>query len=726
MPTAADIWSTAPSAPAAPSGMPATAIWGPAVAPKAPAPGTTAAAGDPTDPTSLAAGYGAEGIDPDLSNSLIHNVMKPFHNMAMGVENGLAWLGDKIDPKTGNTLSSTITGQQQRSGWNQKLQDTVNSDRQAMKDWEAQYQRDQPDNVATKIGATVGTVLPFAAGGGALGAVGKSAAELLPAAAPALVKKIVSGATQGVVAAPAVTSGGSDTYGKDLLGNAEAGAAGGAVVPVAAAGLKWGKDQVTGLWRPIMSPSTEAAQSMTTLARNAAAQGDADAEAAAKVRAAASGQKVVPPIEQPQAVMEAQQQPAGAPGALLTPKPTTPTVADIAGLLPGEDAGIAPLARPGDNFDPNSILPGWKPTPAQIYGGADLTQAEAVARNDKITAPLFKGRDAENDAARWAALKSQTASEDQLLAAKKARDEATAPLRNAVFQNPVDPAPVLAQLTALRQSSFGTNPQVAGAISDLDASIKQGIAHTQARFPGAPPGTVAPDLLDGYRQNLRAFLSKNASDGVVASRETAAMMPVKQGLENAIEAANPGYKDYLKTYAQMSQPINSAEAANGIRDYFINRPFNANQQPKMTLTGMNAALRAASNEEYGLTPQAQQVMEGIRKTLQQETLSNAALPAGSPTALHLSSPTWLASKMLTKEGPLGDVPWIGKHIQGVGDKVAAARAQILMDPNRFSALATQGQDATRKAAMVRALMQGAPGAAAPGAQAIPPMQPPSQ
>jgi len=146
VPTAAEIWSPTPAA--APTGVPATAIWGPQAAPRAPAPGTTAAAGDPTDPTSLAGGYAAEGVDPDLSNSLIHNVMKPLHNMAMGVENGLAWLGDKVDPKTGNTLSSTITGQQQRSGWNQKLQDTVNSDRQAMKDWEAQYQASQPDNAA--------------------------------------------------------------------------------------------------------------------------------------------------------------------------------------------------------------------------------------------------------------------------------------------------------------------------------------------------------------------------------------------------------------------------------------------------------------------------------------------------------------------------------------------------------------------------------------------------
>lgn len=75
-----------------------------------------------------------------------------------------------------------------------------------------------------------------------------------------------------------------------------------------------------------------------------------------------------------------------------------------------------------------------------------------------------------------------------------------------------------------------------------------------------------PAQLYGIRQSITDMLSPLArgsdSDARLAAKQLKA---VTDSLDNAIETAAPGYKNYLETYANMSKPINAMETLQGLR-----------------------------------------------------------------------------------------------------------------------------------------------------------------
>jgi len=102
------------------------------------------------------------------------------------------------------------------------------------------------------------------------------------------------------------------------------------------------------------------------------------------------------------------------------------------------------------------------------------------------------------------------------LATRKAQ---TAPQIDKLLSNgnPVQVQPILDQLDALKNSSLGVRPTIKGAINDLRGEI----------MDRAQGGTMAPDVLDGLRQNIGDYLRKNAPNGAVGTQEGVAFGPVK-------------------------------------------------------------------------------------------------------------------------------------------------------------------------------------------------------
>lgn len=160
--------------------------------------------------------------------------------------------------------------------------------------------------------------------------------------------------------------------------------------------------------------------------------------------------------------------------------------------------------------------------------------------------------------------------------------------------NPVQVQPILDQLDALKNSSLGVRPTIKGAINDLRGEI----------MDRAQGGTMAPDVLDGLRQNIGDYLRKNAPNGAVGTQEGVAFGPVKDQISQAIDQANPGYLNYLADYARLSQPITDARAASGILDRLGNGSLNSAQQVQLTPRGFNAAMKQATKGPYPLSPNA--------------------------------------------------------------------------------------------------------------------------
>jgi hypothetical protein len=180
----------------------------------------------------------------DFGSALLHNAIKPFHGAAQFIENAVA-SGAKLLPD--NSVSRAII-------------DTAARDNSAQQEWERQYQQSTPDNAASYAGATVGAVAPFLLGGAANGlqTLGDAAGSLVPKAAPQILPRIVSGATQGAsmaVTAP-VDDGGS--YWSQKGRQVATGAAVGGAVPVAGAAFSAVKDAAA----PITNPKSVVANAL--------------------------------------------------------------------------------------------------------------------------------------------------------------------------------------------------------------------------------------------------------------------------------------------------------------------------------------------------------------------------------------------------------------------------------------------------------------------------------
>jgi hypothetical protein len=322
---------------------------------------------------------------------------------------------------------------------------------------------------------------------------------------------------------------------------------------------------------------------------------------------------------------------------ILNPKSV---VSPLVRQLVGDDpAALAALQNP------SQLVPGSTPTTAQVIATPQAVMTEKALAN---TNPAFKQQLLEqqntNNDARLAAIQGVAQNPQALAAALQDRTQTAAPLIDGLLTNgkPVDAGPIISQLADLKGSSLGTDPVVKKAIGDLSSSVQDAIQTT-----GQGGNLVRPDLLDGLRQNVRGFLQQNSSNGAVGTRQEAAFEPVRSAIVDSIESTNPGYRDYLATYAAKSQPINTMEAAGGILDNVgsDSRSANSSGAPQVTLTKYASALAKALQTPYGIEPEAQKTLEAVQSDLQRESISNSVRSPGSDTAYNLQAPGMLANAL---------------------------------------------------------------------------------
>lgn len=546
----------------------------------------------------FAAAYGpaAQGDAPraivqqatDAFSALGHHLMKPLHGAAQFVENTVASGAAKLPS---NPVSRYIM-------------ETAARDNQALAEGEKQYQASVPDSAGAYVGATVGEIAPFVMGGAAGKLqqagdyIGPKVAAMLPQwaskAAP-LASKIGSGATQGAIvgAAQPVTNApgisdlvtGADTsYWGQKANDMRNGALIGGVVPVGVAGLQKGYQVGKNALAPLLAPKNV----------------------------------VAPAIE---------------------------------GMAPG---GIPQGGQ---------LVEGSTPTLAQVLATPDAVAAEKVMRNNPQYRSVFENLDSANNEARIAAVEKIAQTPEALAKALEARGEATAPMIEKLLNNPKTSQPVrakdvLSAVDKLENSSFSTDPVIKKTLSAVrkqieDASAKTDVAsytYTPSQLAAIKKGEayVRPDLLDGIRQNLRNIISDNSSTGAVSSKQQAGLEPLANHITSAIDAANPGYRSYLATYAEKSKPINTMEAARSLLDNVggLNRSLDSSGTPAVTLSRYSTELaKALKNSPHGIDPAAQKTLEAVQADLQRASISNSLKSAGSDTKYNLSAPDWLTSKL---------------------------------------------------------------------------------
>lgn len=571
-----------------------------------------------------------QGSPGDFLRSMQHNLMNLPHGAAQLIENGVARAADMIDPNyRGNSLSSLVTGQPQRSSWNKAIQNVVSGDNTAMAQREQQYQSTVPTNGASIAGAVAGNLLPFAGATGlanglksAGGAVGKTVARV-PVAGK-LAAPVADAATQGAIAgALSPVTSGDDYWGNKALQTGVGTVVGGGVgAATSLASSAWNAV------RPVLNPRGTASDTFARIMT-----GDDIGKAADVAQVLRSS----------------------------------------GGLLGDGAAESASSASPtGLLGQPYELVPGSKPTLAEIAKDPRIVAMQKVLGNRPELGELFQQRLIDNNAARWNVINGIAGDDQAMQAAIEARRAAAQPQIDSLLTNgnPINTGGVLDAIKATQQSALGTDPVIDKTLGYLGKTIKARSMPSPDAAPaildaqGNPltptqpaPSMIMPDQLDGLRQNLRGIIADNASNGAVASRQEAGLVPIKSAITDAIEGGNPGYRDYLATYAQNSVPINTMETAGSIIDDLGDRALNAGHDPLLTLTGYRKSLKSAlGNAEYGIDPQAEAALNAIKADLQRQSIINSQASAyggGSATAPNLFSDDWLGQR-LYGGGSIGD------------------------------------------------------------------------
>lgn len=207
--------------------------------------------------------------------------------------------------------------------------------------------------------------------------------------------------------------------------------------------------------------------------------------------------------------------------------------------------------------DFSEIVPGSRPTLAEASGDAGLATLQRNVQTHPKLAAAFQARADQNSTARGELFDKLKGDEQTVQDLKDARDTATAGVREAAFKGakPADPSQIIATIDEILKGPSGQRDVVTKALGNIRSKLvtEQG------------PQTDVEQLY-GIRKAIGDMLSPMApSDQKGSQLATAELMKVKGEIDKAIETAAPGFKGYLKTFADLSKPVDEQEFLQSLR-----------------------------------------------------------------------------------------------------------------------------------------------------------------
>lgn len=266
------------------------------------------------------------------------------------------------------------------------------------------------------------------------------------------------------------------------------------------------------------------------------------------------------------------------------------------------------------------VIPGYTPTTAQATRDLGLISAETPIRALDTTGKFAK-QTSEANQARLAILNRLAQDESTLASAVQKRDQVTAPLREQAFANVTVSPETFQSAVSLTVNKTIDNilASPAGKRSTVQ-SVMQDVRDDISR-------ATTPQELYEIRKDLRAaaqgLLDKSASKGPNAGAFKVAKNELEQvirSVDDAIDSAAPGYKDYLRKYSQSSRGIERMEAAQEFRgkvlsttpdpssvgDFLISQPSftralrSAEKDTKLSGTQLAVLKKVASDLDSGV------------------------------------------------------------------------------------------------------------------------------
>lgn len=326
-------------------------------------------------------------------------------------------------------------------------------------------------------------------------------------------------------------------------------------------------------------------------------------------------------------------------------------------------------------------VPGYQPTTAQASRDIGLIAAETPIKGLATGGP-FEAQQLQANQARLAIVDRMAKDENALKQAIAKRDEVTTPLREQAFA-----ASTVSPETFQSAVSLTVNKTIDDILaSDVGARGTVKKAMTWARDQVAE-GTT-PQRMYEVRKDLRdaskGLLDKEGSAYSLASGQ---LKQVMQSVDDAIEAAAPGYKDYLEKYAASSRGIERLEAAQGFKGKVISTIPDPSRVGDFLLSqpSFARAIRAAE-EDTNLSKTQLMMLKKVAEDLDSGVLSRAAKSPGSDTFKNMSFANVIGG--IVGKQMFGEVsPALNKVAapmnwlyNGTDDKIRELLVESMLDP----------------------------------------------
>jgi hypothetical protein len=355
----------------------------------------------------------------------------------------------------------------------------------------------------------------------------------------------------------------------------------------------------------------------------------------------------------------------------------------------------AAMARAGTYQAP---LPGYRPTTAQATRDVGLISAETPIRGLDTTG-RFATQAAEANRVRNQILDRLAKDQDALAAAIAKRDEVTTPLReNAFAQAVVDPDTFKSAVTLTVNKTID---DILASPAGKRGTVENAMKFAQSRISRATTPAELYEVRKDLRDAAQGLLDK---EGAAFSLAKGQLESVIRSVDDAIDSAAPGYKDYLSKYATASKGIERLEAAQIFRSKVLSTtpdPSNIGDflisQPAFT-----RAIRAVLDDPQmkGLSKTQVGTLQRVGRDLDEGVLARAAKVPGSDTFKNLSTANVIGG--IIGKQIFGEVPAALQKVaapmnwlyNGTDDKIRELLVEAMLDPKLASRLMAKASETT--------------------------------
>ena len=346
-------------------------------------------------------------------------------------------------------------------------------------------------------------------------------------------------------------------------------------------------------------------------------------------------------------------------------------------------------------------IPGYTPTTAQASRDVGLISAETAIRALDTTGK-FAAQASQANRARMNILDRLAKDQDAVNAAIAKREEVTAPLREQAFANQqltaeqMQRAVTLAvdkQIDDVLKSPVGKRDSVISVMNDVKTDVAR--ANTVEELY-----EIRKDLRAAERGLLDRSARGGASAGAykVANKELNAVI---QAVDDVIESAAPGYRNYLNAYSKSSKGIERLQEAQGFRSKVLSTiPDPINVGDFMISQPSFARAVRAIGKDSKLSEMQIRTYEKIGRDLDAGVLNRAGRVPGSDTFKNLSTANVIGG--IIGKQMFGEVPAATNKVvaplnwlyNGTDDQIREILVDAMLDPKLASRLMTKASTTT--------------------------------